>query len=152
MKLSDSSDAPNLEILPDGTLVGNQILPDGTRVTKRIETQTLPDGSSVVKKRILQQPPATASQNHNPLRKSIKTTITRTDPQGIVQTTTTTEETITAPNELGGETANNTQTYILPDGTGVLEKTITTKLDDGCLSTVVTKVCWKTLNRPTLLI
>lgn len=114
-------------------------LADGTRVTEHnlSVTETLPDGTVVSKSRTSR---TYASQGpHDTLKKSITTSITRTDAITGVRTITTTEEIITAAKDVEAE-PNSTETQKLPDGSSVITTKTSNVLSDGSLSAVVTKV------------
>jgi hypothetical protein len=111
-------------------------LADGTLIKESLETEILSDGTVVSKSRTSRSYPR---RDENPLKKSIQTSITRTDANGVVITTTSTEELITAPDAIEAE-PNSTETHRLPDGTGMIITKTANVLSDGSLSTVVTKV------------
>lgn len=101
-----------------------------------LEREIHSDGTVVSKSRTSRSYP---SRNDNPLKKSIQTSITRTDANGVVLTTTSTEELITAADAIEAE-PNSTETHRLPDGSGMIITKTANILADGSLSTVVTKV------------
>jgi hypothetical protein len=114
--------------------VKKETLADGTRVHELKETQTLADGSLIIKERTSR----TFPQSQVSLKKSIKTSITRTDPDGVC-TTTTTEELITAPNTVAAE-PSSTKAQVLPNGSRIITTKTSNVLSDGSISSVVTKI------------
>eukprot|EP00804_Cyclotella_cryptica_P029890 CCRYP_010793-RA/>CCRYP_010793-RA protein AED:0.04 eAED:0.04 QI:65/1/1/1/0.33/0/4/489/874 len=103
--------------------------------------KTRPVGSLIIETTTVSCPSSAGSVDSSPVQKT--TTIIRKDPNGEDCRETNTEE-FTIPNSVNRSNheswASDTQSYVLPDGAGVITTTNTSKLIGESLSTVDTEV------------
>jgi hypothetical protein len=111
-----------------------KVLPDGTKVKQYKETEHLSDGSFIVRARTSKTYPEDVNGH---VTKTVKTSITRYNPDGVVCTATTATWAISVSTDGKVEPSDETETCTREDGSVAITTRTTHVLPDGYISTVV---------------